>query len=86
MDPMKRKARNMKNYRAANPEYVERSRKQGQARTEALSALARKHPAEYRELYEAECRHLGIWPPLPSGRKPGLANTEPFLWASRENC
>ena len=40
-----------------------------QARYEAFAALARRHPAEYQALYEAELAHLRIEaPPGHGGR------------------
>jgi hypothetical protein len=42
--------------------HKEREYLRNQARQEALSALARKHPAEFVALYQAELVHLGIAP------------------------
>jgi hypothetical protein len=53
-------------------EYKDRERRRGIARHEALSALARKHPAEFAALYQAELEQAGL-SPKSSGRPPRAA-------------
>jgi len=50
----------LRRYRDANPEYADRERKRTTARWEALQGLARRHPAEFMKLYEAELAHAGL--------------------------
>jgi len=50
-------------FRDGNPDFRHRESLRMQARYEAFMALARKHPAEYTALYEAELKHLGIGAP-----------------------
>jgi len=63
----------MRRYRdSGRPEaedYRDRERKRAKARNEALSALARKYPAEFRQLYETELEYAGL-EPRPLGRRP----------------
>jgi hypothetical protein len=47
-------------FRDGNPEFRRRESLRMQARYEAFMALARRHPAEYQALYDAELEHLGI--------------------------
>jgi hypothetical protein len=53
-------ALSLRRYRKANPEYAGREKKRVTARREALQALARKYPAEYTALYEAELAYAGL--------------------------
>jgi hypothetical protein len=50
----------MRAYRAANPDYAERGRKQTQARWRALMELSRRHADEFARLYDAELRRVGV--------------------------
>jgi hypothetical protein len=50
-------------FRDGNPGFRHRESLRMQARYEAYAALARKYPAEYVRLYEAELAHLGVGPP-----------------------
>jgi hypothetical protein len=54
------KIRAHRRFRENSPEYRRRESLRMQARYEAFMALARRHPAEYAALYEAELQHLGI--------------------------
>lgn len=53
-------ALSLRRYRKASPEYAEREKRRTTARWEALGALARKHPAEFTALYEAELAYAGL--------------------------
>lgn len=46
--------------RKASPEYADRERKRTTARWEALHGLARRYPAEFAALYEAELAYAGL--------------------------
>jgi hypothetical protein len=50
----------MRRHREYNPDYRDRERRRASARNEALSALARKYPAEFAALYQAELEHAGL--------------------------
>jgi hypothetical protein len=54
----------MRRYREDSPDYADRERKRKTARWEAFQALARKYPAEYMRLYEAELEYAGLEPPM----------------------
>ena len=54
----KSSARAQHRYREATPEYRETEAMRVKARYRAMSALARKHPAEFGKLYEAELEKL----------------------------
>lgn len=62
----------IRQYRADNPGVVQRQRALQKARDRAAILLARRYPAEFRQLMLAECESLGIDPPgsIPVGRKP----------------
>jgi hypothetical protein len=85
-------ALNLRRYRKANPGYAERERKRTTARWEALHALARRYPAEYMRLYEAELAHAGIdaGPPMERPCRCGgvIRRRSPYgRWpASCEDC
>jgi hypothetical protein len=55
--------RAQRRFRAGSPEFRRRESLRMQARYEAFMALARRYPAEYQALYDAELEHLGITPP-----------------------
>lgn len=63
-------AKMMRVYRASpkGAAYAERARKMAAARARAITALMRKFPAEYTELYESELRTAGLWPLRTAGR------------------
>lgn len=44
----------MRHYRAAHPERCEQEKRRNAARQRALVQLARRHPEEFRSLFEAE--------------------------------
>ena len=59
----------MKAYRAANPDYVARDTARKTARSAAMRELARRHPAEFMALYEAELKAAEV-DGLPSMKRP----------------
>lgn len=63
--PVSPKLAAKRRFRDGSPEFRKRESLRMQARYEAFMALARRHPAEYTALYEAELVHLGInTPPM----------------------
>jgi hypothetical protein len=57
--PLNAKQQAQRRY-AAKPVSRDRERRRQQARYEALTALARRYPAEFMTLYAAELEHAGI--------------------------
>lgn len=47
-------------YRAENPDYVNRQAKRATARREALRMLAEKHPHEFEALFQERLKHYGV--------------------------
>lgn len=72
----------MRAYRGRHPEYRERERKRAVARGEALNALARRYPAEFTQLYQAELKYAGLWPPRKSGPRRAESDAEGLEEAS----
>jgi hypothetical protein len=64
------RAAQVSRYRAEHPAYTARMSKRAKARNRALAALARRHPADFVELFGIELERLGVDDEQPRGRKP----------------
>lgn len=69
---MSSSAEEMRRYRVAHPESLDRDKELARARKRALNQLANAHPAEYVILLDTVCADMGIDPPgRPTGTRYG---------------